>query len=217
MVAKICNDWKIALGDLSKWLSFDLRKDFRAVSELEKIRLTYRIPHFDCLVVIGPQYESTELPKDCSTMVVDSALNVFDGHPDVIVSDMDGVTLERLKEEMMAGSTLFLVAHGDNFEKILQVVKVLEDYGNVILVSQLLTPSLRIPCIPAFSDGDKAIFIARLISRKVKIFGFDTNYQSTRSKSVELSTKLRKIALSRAYGTIIWSRYYGELPVPAIG
>ncbi len=215
--AGLCNDWSIALGDLFKWFSIDIKREFAALRVLEAIDLRYEIPRYDCAMVIGPQTPTVETESGCEKILADSAVNGFAGQVDAVVTDLDGAPLDTLRDLLRRGSTIFIVVHGDNFEKAVKAIGLLREFGNVVPVTQLPVPSSKFPCIPAFSDGDKAIFIATMIARKVKVVGFDSNYQNPSSKSVELSKKLRKVLFSRAYGTLVWSRYFGELPVPDIG
>lgn len=101
--------------------------------------------------------------------------------PDIIVTDLDGISLKdvfqltiRKKEVIM-----YIHAHGDNKEKITSIVPVLKQQKNVKLVGTTQTKTIfPVINIGGFTDGDRALLITLLHKPKeVYLIGMDFTLQ----------------------------------------
>jgi len=178
------------LLDILKALGLSVEREKRAWAVSLSLRWETKLPSLSCLEVVGPLGG----PKtDCPKLAVDGAANVLSEY-DFLLSDLDGAREEEVIKASEEG-LLFLVIHGDNFERALDLP--LGD--NVVPVVQ--SPRARGLCVPAFSDGDKALFVAHLISRRVFVSGFGEGEQPQATKRwLVHPLKERKLSLSRALG-----------------
>ncbi len=145
---RLCTErWEQIKDLILKNLGLDVRKD-RVVYRLG-LR-GFEVPRFKCVDVIGPY---NPRPREgCARVVAGSAINLFE-RVDVLVTDLDHhVDLDKARY-------VYIVIHGDNYEKALTV------NGQYITQEG---PN----CVPGFSDGEKAIVLASVMSDDVRITGF---------------------------------------------
>ena len=89
--------------------------------------------------------------------------------PDILVTDLDGDIGPQL--EMSARGTVTLIhAHGDNMDLITRYAP--EFRGPVVLTTQS-EPSNTVYDFGGFTDGDRAVCMARHFGSRVRLLGFD--------------------------------------------
>ncbi len=125
------------------------------------------------VAVIGGAVKYEDLVDlDCDLIITagKSVLRVIDYlTPDIHVTDMEEGK-DILMELERRGSILVLHAHGDNIERIREVVPNLRNFVGTTQVE----PFDRIYNFLGFTDGDRAVLIAkRFGARSIKLVGFD--------------------------------------------
>lgn len=89
--------------------------------------------------------------------------------PDILVTDLDGDIGPQL--EMSSRGTVTLIhAHGDNMDLITRYAP--EFRGPVVLTTQS-EPSNTVYDFGGFTDGDRAVCMARHFGSRVRLLGFD--------------------------------------------
>ncbi len=90
--------------------------------------------------------------------------------PDIVVTDLDGDVQSQI-EASARGAITFIHAHGDNSDLIMRYAK--EFRGPVVLTTQA-TPDNVIRNYGGFTDGDRAVCIARHFgASEIELRGFD--------------------------------------------
>ncbi len=98
-----------------------------------------------------------------------STLLENDTIPEIIVTDLDG-DMEKEIEANKKGALMVVHAHGDNTDKLLQYVPLL---NNIIATTQA-TPFDNIYNFGGFSDGDRCAYLAKAFDAASMTFiGFD--------------------------------------------
>ncbi len=124
------------------------------------------LPKMDVVNVIGP-YKLSQSPEGFN-IVADSALNYYPGKADMIVSDLDGPLDKIIKYK---DAIKVIHAHGDNIDKIIDVVPRLK--GPILGTTQSI-PVRNIRNIGGFTDGDRAIIMGKIMGAKeVRVYGFN--------------------------------------------
>jgi len=160
------------LFEILRSLGLSVEREKRAWEVATLLDRGVQVPRLKCVEVVGPK------------LAVDGAANELEDY-DFLLSDGDGARAEELSrasEEKL----LFLVVHGDNFEKLIKI-----PLGNrVIPVVQ--SPRGNGLCVPAFSDGDKAKLLASMMADEVFVSGLEAEEGNP--------TKERKFELSKVMG-----------------
>jgi len=169
------------LFEILRSLGLSVEREKRAWEVATLLDRGVQVPRLKCVEVVGP----FGAPKTgCPKLAVDGAANELEDY-DFLLSDGDGARAEELSrasEEKL----LFLVVHGDNFEKLIKI-----PLGNrVIPVVQ--SPRGNGLCVPAFSDGDKAKLLASMMADEVFVSGLEAEEGNP--------TKERKFELSKVMG-----------------
>ena len=184
-----CLKWEGLLSSTYKLFTFDYTKDLKALREAKLIDKGAKLNRYKCLEVVGPK--DPEPSFSCPIMAVDGAANLLEDYH-VLVSDGDGAS----EEEMIRASEdrlLLLHVHGDNVERL----KAIPFGRNVRVTVQLWYPGLL--CVPAISDGDRALILAKVMAEEVFVTGFGKGYQNPKTKRALIHPiKERKLALSHA-------------------
>ncbi len=112
--------------------------------------------------------------KKITIIAVDGATKALQDHNmsiDIIVTDLDG-SINSIIEEHTKGAIVVIHAHGNNQDKINQIVSILDD-SNVIGTSQSFeTPKVK--NLGGFSDGDRAVYLsANFQGKMIVLFAFD--------------------------------------------
>ncbi len=184
-----CLKWEGLLSSAYALLGFSLEKDLKALGVALILDKGAEAPKYDCLEVVGPK--DPEPSYSCPIMAVNGAANLVEDY-DILVSDGDGAH----EEELIRASKdrfLFLHVHGDNFERL----SALPLGNNVRVTVQLWYPGLF--CVPALSDGHRALVLARSLAKEVKVTGFGKGEQDPRTKRALIHpVKERKVNVSNA-------------------
>jgi uncharacterized Rossmann fold enzyme len=211
---KMCHDWKARYLELAKWLDFDLRDDLYALSLAEMVSEVLKLPRFECLEVVGPAQPKRR--SSCPVMAVDGVVKTLKESTTVLVTDLDGADEHDVEDVLLRGGYVFLHVHGDNYWKALDTYLKFKGTNRIVLTVQY--PHSKALCVPALSDGSRALVISALIANEVYVSGFDySNITKIPKDKLILPHKERKLRLSLAYEVLCWQRFYGELRGPVIG
>lgn len=116
--------------------------------------------------------------------------------PDFVVTDLDG-DLESLINADKKGSVMVIHAHGDNIDKISELVP---RFRNVIGTSQLF-PLRNIFNFGGFTDGDRCLFLAdHYLAKEILLIGMDFNSKVgyfSKKKVSNLDFKKRKLSIGK--------------------
>ena len=100
--------------------------------------------------------------------------------PDIVVTDLDG-DVGRQIEANRAGAIAVLHAHGDNIDLIMRYAK--EFTGKVMITTQS-KPDNVICNFGGFTDGDRAVCLARYMgAKRIILYGFDFDNPSQKDGS----------------------------------
>jgi len=115
--------------------------------------------------------------------------------PLMVVTDLDG-DLKSIQKAAREGSLIIVHAHGDNIDRIQGLVESIR--GRVIGSTQV-EPRPYVYNFGGFTDGDRAVFIARALgSRKVILAGFDFEKPSACETDFEKNLWVKKLKLEVA-------------------
>jgi len=89
--------------------------------------------------------------------------------PDIIVTDLDGDVGSQKKASSM-GSVTVMHAHGDNTDAIMEHAK---DFSGKVILTTQSRPDLVVHNFGGFTDGDRAVCIARHFHSDIRLEGFD--------------------------------------------
>ena len=136
--------------------------------------------------------------KDLKRTVISagSATDVLvanDMMPDIVVTDLDG-DAELQKRASSSGSVTAIHAHGDNPDLILRHAK---DFKGPILITTQSSPDLVLCNFGGFTDGDRAVCLARHFgAKRITLIGFDFDAPSRKPDS-DPGTKKKKLAWAK--------------------
>ena len=99
--------------------------------------------------------------KNYVIVAADGAAGVLFDHqitPDLIVSDLDGLTYAQVQQFLEQGVFLLIHAHGDNLDKLHEFRGLIQTFPTIVGTTQ--TPP-RFPIINAggFTDGDRGVYL----------------------------------------------------------
>lgn len=122
-----------------------------------------------------------------------SALMHFVGRvPDIIVTDLDGDVADQLTASAQ-GAIVVIHAHGDNIDALKRYVPLFQ--GKIVGTTQS-RPFGRLHNFGGFTDGDRAVLMARHFGATVRLIGFD--FETPRPKEGrDDETKRRKLSWAR--------------------
>jgi hypothetical protein len=109
--------------------------------------------------------------------------------PDVVVTDLDG-DVERQIEASVEGSLVFVHAHGDNIDDIMENVP---RFTGPIVPTVQCQPFGYVYNFGGFTDGDRAYFIVKHFgAADIELVGWDT-ITVGRKGDIDLSVKKKKL------------------------
>ena len=185
--------WEPLYNEIVQDLGYDRSADQRAAERLSELTRDRIVPGFDTIVEIIGERASIAGPAPSLEADIDRATDgdtlIAAGSatgrlmeigvvPDVIVTDLDG-DVEMEFDAIGKGALAFIHAHGDNIERIEEVV-----------------PRIDVPFIPTvqcrpfknvynfggFTDGDRAFFMVKHFGAKeVRFLGWDLDRPSSKS------------------------------------
>ncbi len=170
-------------------------------------RMTLRLEHIGRVAVVvgaGPSLSSS-LPRLADCLSTRVPIVAADGAtravvelglaPKAIASDLDG-DVDAILEACRRGSTLFLHAHGDNIERVLELYPELSRACREIVgTTQVPNPPYPLINLGGFTDGDRACLAAYLLgARRIVLLGMDlsSSYIGKYSKGLEMRVTYRK-------------------------
>lgn len=174
-------EWEPVYHEICEYFSFDPGEDERAaqvacaLSSADAISTLNNLIHGRPVTVCG---NAPGLKNELGTLngviiAADAAASVLISsgiRPDVIVSDLDGID-EYAVELNRKGTILVVHAHGDNIPRIKTWIP--RFTGPLVLTTQG-KPFANIHNFGGFSDGDRAVFMARECGAAgITILGFD--------------------------------------------
>ena len=113
--------------------------------------------------------------------------------PDIVVTDLDGDIQSQI-DASDKGAITFLHAHGDNSDLIMRYAK--EFRGPIVLTTQS-TPDNVIRNYGGFTDGDRAVCIARHFgAKRIELRGFDFDTPTMKDGS-DPESKKRKLVWAK--------------------
>ncbi len=177
--------WEPLYNAIVQDLGYDRSADLRAAERLSELTRDRSVPGFDTIVEIIGERASIAGPAPSLEADIDRATDgdtlIAAGSatgrlmgigmvPDVIVTDLDG-DLETELEAMKKGALAFIHAHGDNIERIEDVVPRI-DLPFVPTVQ--CRPFRNVYNFGGFTDGDRAFFMVKHFGAKeVRFLGWD--------------------------------------------
>jgi len=108
--------------------------------------------------------------------------------PDIIVTDLDGDVGSQKKASRM-GSVTVMHAHGDNTDAIREHAR---DFSGKVILTTQSRPDLVVYNFGGFTDGDRAVCIARHFRSSVRLEGFDLDHVAVKEGS-DPETKMKKL------------------------
>jgi len=119
------------------------------------------------------QLRETSLLEGCVKIAADGAasalLELADTYPEFIVTDLDGRVEDQIRCERL-GSVIVVLAHGDNVQRIEEVVPT---FSKVLGTTQV-EPRPNVYNFGGFTDGDRAVFFAETFKpRFIALAGMD--------------------------------------------
>jgi len=107
--------------------------------------------------------------KNFFLIAADGAANGLDDLglcPDLIVTDLDGLTQERFSKFLSDGSFFSVLGHGDNLPTIAQYSQLLQEAiaRQQILLTTQVTPIFPVINPGGFTDGDRGAFLCQFLT-----------------------------------------------------
>ena len=112
--------------------------------------------------------------------------------PDIVVTDLDG-DIDSQLEASSGGAVTAILAHGDNQDLVRMYAGSFK--GPVILTTQS-TPENTVFNFGGFTDGDRAVCMARHFGSEVRLLGFDYDHPMDKEGS-DPDVKLHKLRWAR--------------------
>jgi uncharacterized Rossmann fold enzyme len=153
---------------------FTIRKQYNPISQLNKLQkkcLNRQLLFFGAgpslYEILGNYSNFLQAKKDQFLFITaDGAARGLIEHnmiPDVIVSDLDGLTFHLIEKFLSMGVLLVIHAHGDNLDKLQACEIILKKYENLIGTTQN-DPIWPIINPGGFTDGDRALYFMHHIA-----------------------------------------------------
>lgn len=192
-------------------LGLDREMDLKAAKILDKLikktdKKSLDIIKGRCVIVFGAgpsltadigKIKSEKLFEDCIMIAADGAVKALLEHnliPSIQVTDLDGDVGSIIKANKL-GVVTVVHAHGDNIEKIEEIVPQLKD----VIGTTQVKPFGRLHNFGGFTDGDRAVYLAEQFrAGLIALAGMDFGSEVGRySGSYDKKNKLRKLRIGR--------------------
>lgn len=134
--------------------------------------------------------------------------------PDVIVTDLDGIDLEKI--DLYKKVRLFFVhSHGDNISRLQYTVPRLIDSGLKVIGTTQIKPRYPLFNFGGFTDGDRAAFISAFFgSTNIKVYGIGEDYISLESMNISSNaSSISNMKFFVGYLLTDWLRCRGTIRV----
>lgn len=120
------------------------------------------------VAIIGGAYSGEKISGDL-VITAGKAVERFPLIPSVHVTDLEE-SAEKLLELEKNGCILVIHAHGDNMERIREIVPKLKSF----VATTQSYPFDRVYNFGGFTDGDRAVIIAKTFgAKKIRLYGFE--------------------------------------------
>ena len=196
-------EWDIIYGEILEDMGYDRSSDEASARLLKTLMQMADLIDDDDLydiigdtvAVIGPASPDLSDMDGKTVIVAGSATGTVMRHmvPDIVVTDLDGDIQPQL-EASANGAITFIHAHGDNTDLIMRYAK---DFRGPVILTTQSTPDNVIRNYGGFTDGDRAVCIARHFGAytiELRGFDFDTPVEKDGSDS---NMKMRKLAWAK--------------------
>jgi hypothetical protein len=199
-----------------KILNLDAEKDLEAARILNNLMIQLQpnlkslenILHNNYVIIFGAgpslkedisEIKKYKLHKTLKIIAADGAVKaLLEEHiiPDILVTDLDG-DQDAIIEANKLGVITIVHAHGDNISRLKEVVPKLK---NVIGTTQTKETGGKLKNFGGFTDGDRAVFLARRFKAKLIILaGMDFGKKiGTYSGTYIKEKKLKKLKIGKA-------------------
>lgn len=195
-------EWEVIYEQILEDMGYDRVSDENAAKLLKAITLNSNIIDEDEVIIEkdvtifgnSPDLESNvskTSPQGTLIASGSSAKRLLEMNiiPEIVVTDLDGDIASQI-ECSRNGAITFIHAHGDNTESIQRYVS--EFKGPIILTTQS-TPDGIMVNYGGFTDGDRAVCIARHFgAKRILLLGFDFE-DPTEKENMDPKIKLRKL------------------------
>ena len=145
----------------------------------------------DTVAIIGPAHPCLEDLESRTVISAGSATEALCSAglvPDYVVTDLDG-DIDCQIAMSRRGAVTYIHAHGDNADLVMRYAR--EFTGPVVLTTQS-RPDLVLHNFGGFTDGDRAVCIARERGCAIELRGFDFRHPCTKDGS-DPAVKMRKL------------------------
>lgn len=208
-------EWLPYYLQIAKYLNIDIKNDFFSSLILSNtgdnknfdIRKFYKLTDKKILIIgAGPSIENPVIQKfiqDNSSYIIltaDGATELclkLDIVPDFVITDLDG-NIESLIDADRLGSNIVIHAHGNNIDKIKQLVP---QFNNIFRTTQTL-PLSNVYNFGGFTDGDRCLFLAdEFRSKEIFLVGMDfdvpAGFYSKKNKIIDQGLKKKKLSVGK--------------------
>lgn len=200
--------WKPQYLRIMDDLGFDIRADMESAKILSNLVEGKRIPNYCTIVemlgqhvsIVAPassmEEEVGRMPKENVIISAGSAtkrLMRMGVVPDIIVTDLDGDTDYEI-DAVEKGALAFIHAHGDNIDKIRDIVPKLK---SPFVPTVQCQPFSNVYNFGGFTDGDRAFLISLHFGvTDIDLVGWDLKVPYPK-EGCDIQMKLRKMGWAR--------------------
>ncbi|MHA2503560.1 MAG: 6-hydroxymethylpterin diphosphokinase MptE-like protein [Candidatus Kariarchaeaceae archaeon] len=168
------------------------------------------------------QFEVHELEDHLDTVnliAADGSFRYLDHSgitPDLIVTDIDGLTIENIEQAITKEIPIQILCHGHNTEAFLKLLPRFRDATNVELVTQG-QPIHGWHTSMGFTDGDRSVSLASRFSKSILLVGYDLRsefigkYSKPHFIEHQVMTSRKRGKLDIAWQVITWLSQVAEL------
>ncbi|MDK2876653.1 MAG: 2-amino-4-hydroxy-6-hydroxymethyldihydropteridine diphosphokinase [Archaeoglobaceae archaeon] len=190
------NDWLKIYEQILSDFGFSRKKDeesAKLIAELGRGKL------LDCRIlecirdkevaVVGGAYEGEEILEDF-VITAGKALERVNFIPKIHVTDLEE-KVEKIIELEKRGCILVFHAHGDNMDRIKQIVPKVRRF----VATTQCEPFDKVYNFGGFTDGDRAVLMAKKFgAKKITLYGFDfSKGEGLKLKKLEWAKKILEL------------------------
>ncbi len=201
-------EWRPLYIRIMDDLGFDIHADMESAEALSRSIVTKRVPNYCTIVEKLGQHVSivgaaASLENDIDTLSKgDTIISAGSATarlmrigmvPDILVTDLDG-DVDQEVEAIERGTLAFIHAHGDNTDKIREIVPRLT---KPFVPTVQCKPFGSVYNFGGFTDGDRAVLMAAHFGvEHIKVLGWDLDHPYPKEGS-DLVMKAKKLRWAR--------------------
>ncbi len=213
ILAQILKDLKPPLNELSSLIKGRKIIVFGAGPSLDSMLE-------DIIEYVGPDLLHREYTLFAADGAVQALLE-YNIVPHIITTDLDG-DIEALMRAAERGSIMLIHGHGDNIDKVTNIVPIMKKITSKIIGTTQVEPVPPLQNFGGFTDGDRAVFTAHYFrASKVIMVGMDfgnivgrrSKPRSTPSNSSAASDVYKRQTLSDTVPQCVKKVYVKEIPL----